>query len=481
MGKPTGFMEYARLDDAERAPDLRIGDFAEFHTPLDTEQRREQAARCMDCGVPFCQAGIVIDGKTYGCPLANLIPEWNDSLHAGKWEAALDRLLKTNNFPEFTGRVCPALCESACICGMHSDPVASKANELSIVEWAFENHLMEPRIPSHRSGKRIAVVGSGPAGLAAADCLNQRGHSVSVFEKEAHPGGLLMYGIPEMKLPKSVIFRRIDLMTAEGIEFITGCEVGVDVEASALISDYDAVVLCCGASLPRYMSFKGDCDCLSGITYASDYLKAATEETLNRTPNSLSARNKRVAVIGAGNTATDCVAVALRQGCKEVIQLVRRPKSDYEEPISLFAAESDKAYVSDYGHEEALARFGHDPRIHERVVDELLIDDTGELIGIHTKPPAQNDTGEAGKTYDVDLLIVASGFSGCDPDILDAFDLDADENGNVKAQGFRIPDSPLFVAGDMKRGQSLVVWAISEGRKAAREVDLFLMGYSNMR
>lgn len=490
MGSPTGFIDCCRVDDAELPLETRIKDYSDYRTPLSHEERQLQASRCMDCGVPFCQSGVLIKGKTYGCPLHNLVPEWNDDLFRGNWRDAVMRLLKTNNFPEFTGRVCPALCESACVCALNAAPVSVRANELSIIEYAFENDLMSPRTPSQRSGKRIAVVGSGPSGLAAADCLNQRGHSVVVYEKDDYLGGLLTYGIPEMKLPKAVVFRRINLMQAEGVEFMTGFELGRNIEALTLAQEYDAVVLCCGASEPRRMSFLGDQQCVSGIVYAADYLRSSTEGLLAKQPPHISAKNKNVAIVGAGDTATDCVAVALRQGCASVMQLVRRSKSDYEGLGRLFYPGTDNTYRTDYGQREAIVRFGQDPRRHGRIVHEVIANEEGALKRIITVPSESSLKGESKtkrvsqkmkETHEVELLIIASGFKGSDPKILQAFGAASSEVAGINHDDYQIPNTNVFIAGDMRKGQSLVVWAIAEGRKAARAVDTFLMGYSNMR
>lgn len=313
MGKPTGFMEYNRVNNVAAAPTKRIKDFDEFHVPLSDEERRIQGARCMDCGVPFCQSGIMIRGMVSGCPLNNLIPEWNDLLYTGNIEQALGRLLKTNNFPEFTSRVCPAPCEAACTCGLNDSPVTIKENENGIIEYGFEKGLIKANPPKVRTGKSVAIVGSGASGLACADQLNKRGHKVTVFEREDRPGGLLMYGIPNMKLEKNIIKRRIDIMKEEGVEFKTGVDVGKDIKASQLKKDYDCVVLCCGASNPRDIKAPGREAC--GIYFAVDYLKRVTKNLLDTSyKDYYNAKGKNVVVIGGGDTGNDCVGTAIRQG-----------------------------------------------------------------------------------------------------------------------------------------------------------------------
>jgi len=466
MGKATGFIDYKRLDNYTMPPKERIKSYGKLHAPLPEDERALQAARCMDCGVPFCQSGFDVMGKTYGCPLHNLIPEWNDNLYHGNWDTALSRLLKTNNFPEFTGRVCPALCENACTCGIDSEPVAIRENELSIIEKGFQNGKIAPGAPAAKSGKKVAVIGSGPSGLAAADQLNRRGHAVTVLEKDSRAGGLMMYGIPEMKLPKDIIDRRISLMEAQGVVFQTSCEVGSDISAQELSDNYDCVILCCGASKHREMTIAGDCSV--GVSYATDYLKTSFCEG----KNIALANGKDVVIVGAGDTATDCVATAIRQGCKSVTQLVRKSKAGYETIDSLFPTCRKPQYKTDYGHQEAIAAFGKDPRIHEVQVVSLTSDEDGNLTGVEI-------TG--GNVLPAGLLILATGFSGCDDKLLNSFGAEPDSCGNAKTQenGYSL-GGKLFAAGDMRRGQSLVVWAIDEGRHVAYEADKYLMGYSNL-
>ena len=462
MGKPTGFMEYARRANTVRPPLERVKDWEEFHLPCPEAQRREQGARCMNCGVPFCQAGVQLEGKQFGCPLHNLIPEWNDSVMDGNFAHALTRLLKTNNFPEFTGRVCPAFCEQACTCGLYGEAVTVHDNELSIVEYAFAHRLMEPRFPPHSSGKNVAVVGSGPAGLAAADQLNHRGHSVTVIEKRRFPGGILMYGIPNMKLPKSVVRRRIELMTREGVSFVTGLDAANPAVAQRLMMEYDAVALCCGAEKPRPLGL--DAEGVGGVCCAMDFLPAAVErQQLKLTPDVPSAEGKNVVIIGTGNTATDCVATALRQGCKSVVQLVRRPKGDYLAP--------DGTLPQDYAQQECEALFGGDPRLFSQSLASLETDAGGGIAAVVTKD---------GTRLPCELLVAATGFAGCREDVCAAFGVAFDRTVKTEAGSFRTSVPGIFTAGDMHRGQSLVVHAIAEGRACAAEIDRYLMGYTNL-
>ena len=359
MGKPTGFLEYQRETSEEVSPKERVLHFQEFHIPLSKEKQQVQAARCMDCGVPFCQSGMLIGGMASGCPLNNLIPEWNDLLYTGNYEQAFHRLKKTNNFPEFTSRVCPALCEAACTCNLNGDPVATKENERTIIEYAYQKGYAKAEVPAVRTGKRIAVIGSGPAGLACADQLNQRGHSVTVFEREDRIGGLLMYGIPNMKLEKHVIDRKVELMKAEGIEFITGVNVGVELKAAKILKEYDCAVLACGASKPRDIKVPGRE--AAGIVFAVDFLKATTQSLLRSNladGQYISAKGKKVLVIGGGDTGNDCVGTAIRHGCAKIMQLEMMPKPPAVRTADNPWPEWAKVLKTDYGQEEAIALFG---------------------------------------------------------------------------------------------------------------------------
>ena len=382
-------------------------------------------------------------------------------IYAGNRAHALSRLLKTNNFPEFTGRVCPALCEKSCICGIYGSPVTVRDNELCVIEEAYANKTMKRRRPPQWSGKKVAVIGSGPAGLAAADQLNHRGHSVTVIEKEDRPGGLLTYGIPNMKLPKNVVKRRVELMTDEGVTFVCGVDAADPRTAQRLLREYDAVILCCGAGKPRPLGL--DTEGISGVYFGTEYLKAAVERhQFGLTPAVPTAEGRDVVIIGTGDTASDCVATALREGCASVTQLVRRPESDYLQNGQL---------PMDYAHEEALAVTGHDPRRFGVQVRELVKDENGSLTRVVTTE---------GDTLPCQLLIGATGFAGCREDVCAAFGVEADKTVTTAEGSFAASVEKVFAAGDMRRGQSLVVWAIAEGRAVAAEVDEYLMGYTNL-
>ena len=494
MGKATGFLEYTRIETTAKEPLERIKDFNEFHIPLSEEQRGEQAARCMDCGVPFCQNGKMLCGMISGCPLNNLIPEWNDLLYHGQREQALSRLLMTNNFPEFTSRVCPALCEKACTCGLDSSPVTVRENERSIIEYGFENGIMEPQIPKVRSGKRVAVIGSGPSGLAAADTLNKRGHSVTVYERSDRIGGLLMYGIPNMKLEKHIIERRTELMRSEGVEFITNANVGADVSADEIMKNFDAVILACGSSNPR--DIKADGREAEGIYFAVDFLKATTKSLLDSNltdGKAISAKDKNVVIIGGGDTGNDCVGTAVRHGCKSVTQLEMMPKLPDERAESNPWPQWPRVCKTDYGQEEAIAVFGHDPRIYTTTVKEFIKDDKGALTAVKTvklefvtdeksgrKVPKEIEGSE--EILPCELCLIAAGFLGCQSYVADAFGAELDRRTNIKTEtGSHATNIPkVFTAGDMHIGQSLVVRAIREGRDAAAETDRYLMGYTNL-
>ena len=485
MGKPTGFLEYQRKGNPSESPQARIKHYNEFHPRLSRDDRRRQGARCMECGVPFCQSGAVLNGMVSGCPLHNLIPEWNDLVYTGNFTHALERLLKTNNFPEFTGRVCPALCEAACTCGLHGDPVTVRDNELGIIEDAWERGLMSPCPPKARTGKKVAVVGSGPAGLACADQLNHRGHSVTVFEREDRPGGLLMYGIPNMKLEKSVVQRRLDKMTAEGVEFRTGADVGKTLPAQDLLKEFDAVVLCCGAAQPRDLAVPGRE--LDGVWFAVDFLKETTRALLDSglaEGTYPSAKGKHVVIVGGGDTGNDCVGTCIRHGCASVTQLEMMPKAPDQRAENNPWPEWPRVCKTDYGQEEAIACFGHDPRVYETTVAELMGDKDGKLKAVKTVrlgPDHQPIPGTE-EVHDCELLLIAAGFLGPQDYVPQVFGLERTPRSCVKtAEGGYATGVPgVFAAGDMRRGQSLVVWAIREGREAAREVDQYLMGYTNL-
>ncbi|MBU9724823.1 glutamate synthase subunit beta [Diplocloster modestus] len=504
MGKPTGFMEYKREVSGVQDPKSRIGNFDEFHTPLSEEKQRQQGARCMACGVPFCQSGVVLNGMVTGCPLHNLIPEWNDLVYTGNWEQAYRRLKKTNNFPEFTARVCPAPCEAACTCGLNDSPVTVKENEYGIVEHAYTAGYAAANPPRVRTGKKVAVIGSGPAGLAAADQLNKRGHLVTVFERSDRVGGLLMYGIPNMKLDKKIIERKIKIMQEEGVEFIVNANVGAGhgsadtktakIKASDIRREFDRVILACGAANPRDLKVPGRD--AKGIHFAVDYLKSTTKSLLDSGLSDgqyISARDKKVMVIGGGDTGNDCVGTAIRHGARSVIQLEMMPKLPDERSEDNTWPEWPKICKTDYGQEEAIARFGHDPRIYQTTVKEFLKDKSGNVCKarlISLEPKKDENTGRtimaeipgSETLQDVDLVLIAAGFLGAQKSIADAFQVKLNDRANVDtAPGkYQTNIENVFTAGDMHRGQSLVVWAIREGREAAREVDESLMGYTNL-
>ena len=494
MGKKTGFMDYARVGHKERPIAERVHDFDEFNLPLSWKERSNQGARCMDCGVPFCQAGIQFDGKRIGCPLHNLIPEWNDMIYLDNQEHALSRLLKTAPFPEFTGRVCPALCENGCNCKYVSGSVTIRDNELYIIEYAFQNGLMEPKPPVHHSDKRIAVVGSGPAGLAAAYWLNQRGHNVTVFERDKRPGGLLMYGIPNMKLEKQIIDRKINIMKEEGITFITNANIGKDIKASQILSEYDKVVLCCGASNPRDINAPGRD--AKGIYFAVDFLTRNTKSLLDsdfKDKKYVDTKDKNVIIIGGGDTGNDCVGTSIRHGAKSVTQIEMMPKAPDCRVANNPWPEWPRICKTDYGQEEAIAVYGHDPRIYETTVKEFIKDKNGNLKAVKlVKLQFVKDeaTGrnkmvevEGSETVmDADIVLIAAGFLGSQKYLTDAFKVELNERTNIKTEpGHYQTNVPnVFAAGDVHRGQSLVVWAIREGREAAKAVDESLMGYSNL-
>ena len=494
MGKPTGFMDYKREVSKDVKPKDRIKNFNEFHEHLPREKQQLQGARCMDCGVPFCQAGMNICGMTSGCPLHNLVPEWNDLVYTGNWQQAYNRLKKTNSFPEFTSRVCPALCEAACTCNLIGDPVATKENEYAIIENAYEKGYADSKPPKVRTGKTVAVVGSGPSGLAVADQLNKRGHSVTVYERSDRVGGLLMYGIPNMKLEKHIVDRKIKVMEAEGIVFKTGVDVGKDIKAEKLLKEYDRVVLACGASNPRDISVPGRD--AKGIYFAVDFLKANTKSLLDsdfEDKKYVDTKGKNVVIIGGGDTGNDCVGTSIRHGCKSVTQIEMMPKAPDTRSASNPWPEWPKICKTDYGQEEAIAVFGHDPRIYESTVKEFVKDKNGSLKAVKIvklsweKDPASgrmkmSEVPGSEQTLPAEIVLIAAGFLGSQKYVTDAFHVDINERSNVKtgAGAYETSVKNVFTAGDMHRGQSLVVWAIREGREAARAVDESLMGYTNL-
>lgn len=490
MGKPTGFLEIERQVSTEIEPLKRIKNFNEFHKPLSRDEQSCQGARCMDCGVPFCQNGKVIQGMVSGCPLNNLIPEWNDLIFHNNYKAALKRLLKTNNFPEFTSRVCPALCEAACTCGLNGNSVTVRENENAIIETAYASNWMQPQPPKHRIDKKIAVIGSGPSGLAAADQLNKRGYQVTVFEREDRIGGLLMYGIPNMKLEKHIIDRRVHLMEEEGVVFKTKAGIETKKQVQELYKEFDRVVLACGSKKARDIQVPGRD--AKGIYFAVDYLTRITKSLLNsqlEDKDFVETKDKNVLVIGGGDTGNDCVGSAIRLGCKSVIQLEMMSEPPHERLDSNPWPEWPRVKKTDYGQNEAIAVFGNDPRLYQTTVKEFIKDDKGNIkqaiiVSLESKQvegrrqmvPVKGSE----KTLDVDVVLIAAGFIGCEDHVAKAFDVKLTPRGNVADENYQTNQNQLYVAGDMRRGQSLVVWAIREGREVARAVDEDLMGYSNL-
>lgn len=494
MGKNDGFLLYKRENNGDIPPLKRTEDFKEFHTYLNDEERRKQAARCMNCGVPMCQSAIRLAGMVTGCPLHNFIPEWNDALYKGQYDMAAWRLLKTSSFPEFTGRVCPALCEKACNCGNGGDikdAVTIHDNELYIIEKAFESGYMKPQIPRVRSGKKVAVIGSGPAGLAAADLLNRRGHSVTVYERDDRIGGLLMYGIPNMKLDKKIIDRRVNLMKAEGVSFITNADVGNTVDAAQIINEYDAVALCCGAKKGRPLNVPGAN--AEGVLFAVDFLKSVTKSLLNSNLEDgqfFNPRGKHVIVLGGGDTGNDCTGTVIRLGAASVTQLEMMPCPPAERQPDNPWPQWPKVLKTDYGAEESIEKFGHDPRVYKTTIKEVYQND-GNVCGIKTvqvefrmidgkRTLCEIEGSE--KELPADLILIAAGFLGCEDYAAQAFGtaLSARNTVETESSGYATAVDKVFAAGDMRRGQSLVVWAIAEGRECAREIDEYLMGYSNI-
>ena len=483
MGKTTGFKEYSRAVEPYRPAKERVLDFKEIYTDHDDEKLSIQGARCMDCGVPFCQSGE-------GCPVYNLIPEWNDLVYQNKWEEAFDKLMQTNNFPEVTGRVCPAVCEGACVLGITESPVAIKNLEFAIADKGFQNGWLKPNIPHMRTGKTIAIVGSGPAGLSAAQQLNSAGHHVKVFERADRIGGLMMYGIPNMKLDKSIIDQRLEVMELEGIEFFTNTDVGGSgpnsISMDELYSTNDTVLLTTGATKPRDLAIPNRDG--PGVYFAMDFLRANTKSLLDSDHNDgnyISANNKKVIVIGGGDTGTDCIGTSLRHGCESLINFEIMPEPPKERadnnPWPLFP----RVYKVDYGHEESREIYGDDPRVYSISGKEFLRNEDGSLRGIKTVEVDHDfqEVPDTEKDWEADLILLAMGFLGPEHYTSSGLDLETDERSNYKADHnvHQTSDEKIFAAGDCRRGQSLVVWAINEGRAAAREIDKYLMGNTSLK
>ena len=491
MGKPTGFLEYERKDAFMEAPLDRIKNFQEFKKPLTLEEQQKQGARCMDCGVPFCQSGMMLAGMASGCPLHNLVPETNDLVYRGKWRQAYERLSKTHSFPEFTSHVCPALCEAACTCNLNGEPVSTKENEKAIIETAWKMGWVKPQIPPVRTGKKVAVVGSGPSGLAAAQELNRKGHLVTVFERNDRVGGLLRYGIPNMKLDKGIIDRRIRLMEEEGVVFRTNTDVGKDIKAGELLKEFDRVILACGASNPRDIGVPGRE--AGNIFFAVDFLKSVTKSLLDsgfKDNQFIPAKGKHVLVIGGGDTGNDCVGTAIRLGAKSVTQLEMMPKPSESRTPGNPWPEWPRILKTDYGQEESIAVFGRDPRVYQTTLTEFIKDNKGNVQKakiVKLEPKKDEKTGRMNmvpvegteEIIDAQLVLIAAGFLGSQKYVTDAFKVAVNPRTNVetKPEEYQTSVPNVFTAGDMHRGQSLVVWAITEGRNAARAVDKSLMGY----
>jgi glutamate synthase (NADPH/NADH) small chain len=493
MGKPTGFIEYLRELPVDRTAQERLHDWKEFHHHMEEKKLRQQGARCMDCGVPFCHTGKLISGMASGCPINNLIPEWNDLIYRGLWHEALNRLHKTNNFPEFTGRVCPAPCEGSCVLGINDPPVTIKNIECAITDRGWEEGWINPETPKARTGKKVAVIGSGPAGLSAAAQLNCAGHLVTVYERADRPGGLLMYGIPNMKLDKQeVVLRRIKLMEQEGITFVCNADVGGTIKPQTFLKEYDASVICTGATQPRDLPIEGRN--LKGVHFAMEYLTANTRALLNGGADHcpIHARGKDVVVIGGGDTGTDCVGTAMRHGCKSLVQIEILPKPPQDRAADNPWPEWPKVYKMDYGQEEAAGKFGADPRVYVTTVKKFIGDSEGrvkELITVQIKWE-KNEKGQfvpkeqpgTEKTIPAQLVLLAMGFLGPEQMLVKELGVETDARSNIKAEHEKYTTSlkGVFAAGDCRRGQSLVVWAINEGRGAARECDRYLMGYTDL-
>jgi glutamate synthase (NADPH/NADH) small chain len=492
MGNPIGFINVKRTLPAERHPGERLIDWLEVSEKMPQKDIEKQASRCMDCGVPFCQsAKSEFAPVVAGCPVNNVIPEWNELIYKGRWKDAVDLLHKTNNFPEFTGRVCPAPCEGSCVLGINADPVTIKLHEKSIIDHAFKEGWVVAQLPIARTGKSVAVIGSGPAGLAAAAQLNKAGHMVTVYERADRIGGLLMYGIPNMKLQKELVQRRVDILAEEGIVFVANIEVGKDISVDQVERDFDAVVLCIGATVPRDLPVEGRE--LNGVHFAMDFLKANTKSLLDSEHKDgyyINSNGKNVVVIGGGDTGTDCIGTSLRHKCNSAIQLEIMPRPPGKRSNENPWPQWPKQLLVDYGQSEAIEVQGQDPRQYLVMTKKIESDGHGNVKAVHTVNITwqRNDNGQmfsqevAGseKVIPADIVLIAMGFIGPEGGLIEKFDLDQDNRSNIAAKydKFTTSKQGVFAAGDGRRGQSLIVWAIDEGRRCAREVDSFLMGNS---
>jgi glutamate synthase (NADPH/NADH) small chain len=493
MGKPTGFLEFQREVPQDRSPLARVADWREFHIHMPEADLKKQGARCMDCGIPFCHTGQLVSGMASGCPIHNLIPEWNDLVYRGLWKEALERLHKTNNFPEFTGRVCPAPCEGSCVLGKSDPAVTIKNIECEIIDHGWENGWVKPEPPMNRTGKNVAVIGSGPAGLSAAAQLNRAGHAVTVYERADRPGGLLMYGIPNMKLDKQeVVLRRLALLEKEGVKFVCNTEVGKTLPAEKLLREFDAVILATGATQPRDLPIPGRE--LKGVHFALDFLAANTKSILDGHKNGsfIDATGKQVVVIGGGDTGTDCVGTSLRHGCQSLVQVEILPRPPLERAKGNPWPEWPKVYKLDYGQEEAAAKFGADPRVYLTTATKFEGDAHGHVKAVHIVEVewTKNDNGRfvpknvpgTEKVLPAQLVLLAMGFLGPEQPLLVQFGVGITDRSNASAEfeKYQTAVKKVFACGDCRRGQSLVVWAFNEGRGAARECDRYLMGATDL-
>jgi len=475
MGKVTGFLEFDRKDESYIAPEKRIKNYKEFTVPLEESELKKQGSRCMDCGIPFCHSG---------CPLGNLIPDFNDAVYKGRWKEAAGILHSTNNFPEFTGRLCPAPCEEACVLGINEDPVSIENIEKNIVERAFEEGWIVPQPPQERTGKTVAVIGSGPSGLATAQQLNRAGHTVTVFERDAKVGGLLRYGIPDFKMEKSVIDRRIEVLVEEGITFTTNAHVGKDVSVETLKNDFDAIVLCGGATVRRSIPIKGAH--LKGVYQAMDFLKQNNErqDGISEWDELIMATDKKVIVIGGGDTGSDCIGTSNRHGATSVTNFEILNKPTVDRPTAQPWPYYPMRLRTSTSHKEGV------DRVFSISTKEFIGDVNGNLTGLITSevewvtaPSGRKELKEipgTEKQWECDMAFLALGFTGPEKTLIDQLDLDTDMRGNIKGTNYATNVAGVFTAGDMRRGQSLIVWAISEGRQAAHHVDAYLMGSSQL-